>query len=241
MANDSDEFMDTISFKKLLDMDPKTREEYLLHAKIDDWQRYRESEALTFEEFWGDGSDHADTWECSSVESMAEAAWNRSWAIKQAQIEALKDALERTKKELNEEISQSRTLEIPILNWLYERLPREDPQYEEMRELLQRVIPGRHNFPAPQCLICMDMGIVCNNCHRYPHMRSCAMPEAHRITLCPAGCEASEDARRKGRVETNLLERKIRHLRAVLKEAYESARLKNDCGEIMRILKPELE
>lgn len=74
-----------------------------MSADDDDDQAQRENTALNFDDFWGDGSDHAMTWDVDTVRAQAEAAWDRSWAIKQDELEGMR----ATKDRLLERVLQS--------------------------------------------------------------------------------------------------------------------------------------
>ena len=56
-------------------------------------QEDREANALTFDEFWGDGHDHAMSWDIDTVQAQAEAAWDRSRAVQQEKIDDLQKHL----------------------------------------------------------------------------------------------------------------------------------------------------
>lgn len=82
-----------------------------------------------------------------------------------------------------------------------------------VQNALRRLYPGCHNVGHIECLMCLDMGVICSQCEAFPHSPLCKnIKGTPMLQACHFGCEAS------GRTEEILKSRKIMDLTDKVRE-----------------------
>jgi len=107
----------------LVYMSEEDREAHIKNVGFDpsEWQHYREIYADNFQEFWGDGSDHAASWDYEPVYNQCEEAWRcsaevqkrahaHSLAVRDRLLERLVQAYEGDSSELQDAIEEASDL-----------------------------------------------------------------------------------------------------------------------------------